>query len=259
MWCSRDLEHESLADVRWVAIDLETSGLIAARDRVLEAAAYSSECGTGPSLVAAWRDEGGTGDQLSAGLERIAAALDGNAVLVAHNLAFDLGFLAMVPQAPRALVRPSRWVCTLELLAQPVALDVLAALLGVAVEGRHTADGDARALCEVVTALAGRARAAGNESVGGLADALPGYRGKQRPNPASVVPGWRAVRQALDHVVPAPSVSKEQRSAFAGILRTLADPLLGPADPLAHDAVVTTLRGAGVTASGFDILNAEWT
>src|SRR5690606_2312309 len=85
-------------------------------------------------------------------------AFAGDTVLVGHNVAFDMRFLALKEEACGVRFdQPVLDTLLLASLAWPNepshGLDEVAARLGVAVAGRHTAPGDARATAEVFLKL----------------------------------------------------------------------------------------------------------
>lgn len=95
----------------------------------------------------------------------------GDAVLVAHNAAFDLGHLGRALEASAGRTIGNPVLCTLRLSRRLLpglkrrTLDAVAAHLGVACENRHRALDDARITAEVLTVLLERARALGIERV----------------------------------------------------------------------------------------------
>lgn len=258
-WCSAGLHQERLDEISWLVVDLETSGLDPNRHTIREYAACSVSAHGEISKTAAWSDAAPDAAGFGDGFVKIAAELESGAILAAHNIAFDLAFLAMHARAPAKLVRPSRWLCTMRMLSTPQSLDALAAGLGVPVVGRHTATGDAHTLAAVLVTLLRRARARDVVDVEGMVASAPVARvGSSIASvPSSAVAGWAGIRAALDHVVPSASVSREQRTAFAAAGRVLLDRRFGPTHPVEHDAVVATLRGAGITASTVDVLVSE--
>lgn len=167
-----------LAAVEAIVIDTETTGLDARRARVVQIAAVQVNGGVIEAQAAldAIIDPGGPipreataihgiSDADVSGQPRffdIAASLDRmwqGRLVVGHSLAYDFAVLrreheaaGLAWKAPRALdVRPLA-----RLVAPTLAnhsLDSLCGWLGVAVEGRHTALGDARATAEVFVRL----------------------------------------------------------------------------------------------------------
>ena len=86
----------------------------------------------------------------------------GDGPLIAHNAPFDAGFLdAELKRAGRALIDPSRWVCTLDLArrkrpGRQNSLDAICADLKIPRPALHSAADDVRALARVYEHLAGR-------------------------------------------------------------------------------------------------------
>lgn len=260
-WCSAAIGGARLEDMSWLVFDVETSGLDPGRHAIREYAACAVSTTRETSMVTAWSSEEDGPEDFVLGLAEVAAALRAGMVLVAHNLAFELAFLATRPDAPDELVRPDRWLCTLRMLPAPESLDALAARLGVPIEGRHTAVGDVRTLAGVLVALMDRAEASEIDALGDMAAVVPS--GRRLPSESRVngrpVSGWEGVRRQIDHVVPCALVSRDQRAAFRAAIRLLADRRAGPLHPLENDALVVALRGAGITASGLDVLLSELT
>ena len=151
----------------FIAIDLETTGLDPRRDRIVALAALKFiEEESWPELVtlvnpgrsipvSSTRIHGiddamvtGAPDEASA-VERL-DAITAEQVIVGHGVAFDIAVLARVRGAASA--RPVRAVlCTQRLAASlypgwpDCSLEAVSGRLGLAVERRHTADGDAQA------------------------------------------------------------------------------------------------------------------
>lgn len=255
-WCSKDLSALRPSEVTWVIVDLETTGLDPCRDAIREVAAFVVRPGGQIESAAAWQADGDPADALVAGLARLAQLTSAGGVLVAHNLAFDLSFLAMCPDAPKLLVRPPAWLCTMRMVSEIETLDVFARRFGVEISGRHTAEGDAFALARVLAVLAKRY---GLRDIGEIAVELRAGRGSRskRSTAQSESGGWSAVRAGLDHVVPIAPVSRQQRDTFDATVRLLAHPSSGPENLVDHDACVTILRCAQITAAALDLLVAE--
>lgn len=258
VWCSPAAATALLGDVDWLVLDLETTGLTPGRHLITEFSAASFAGSSGCKFVAEWTaDE--VGGQLPAAIpRRVSAAVRPTTVVVAHNLAFDLSFLAALPAASESLFRPSRWVCTMRMLARREALDSLAATLGVPVTGRHTATGDVQTLARVLAGLVERTEVAGGALVQDMELGLPpGWRSGAARRRTPETPGWGDVRAGLDDVVPGALLTADQREAFAAVRRLLVDERAGPAHPLEFEAVLSALRAADVTASGLDVLRTE--
>ncbi|MEU6825591.1 TerD family protein [Streptomyces atriruber] len=158
----------------WALVDVETSGLIPRRDRVLSVAVVTigrdgeqtgefstlldPRCDPGPvdvhGLTAERLRGAPTFDQVA---ERIGAMLQ-NRVLVAHNAQFDYDFLAYVFARARRWLPVSQRLCTLALNRQvdpPTAdmkLGTLAAHYGVPQRHAHDALDDTRVLAGILRA-----------------------------------------------------------------------------------------------------------
>ncbi|MCG6121784.1 MAG: DUF294 nucleotidyltransferase-like domain-containing protein [Microvirga sp.] len=167
-----------LADRRFVALDLETTGLDVRRDRVVQIGAVRmagfmlSPDAPLLRLVDPQRPIPplatrihGIADADVAGAPTIAEALAelahyiGDAVVIGHSIAFDLAVLrfeaaraGVVWREPRSLDIGLVAAGLDHTFAEP-SLEALAAAAGVVIEGRHTALGDARACAEVFAAV----------------------------------------------------------------------------------------------------------
>ncbi|MFD8627133.1 TerD family protein [Streptomyces hygroscopicus] len=158
----------------WALVDVETSGLIARRDRVLSVAVVTlgpdgeptgefstllnPGCDPGPVEVhglTAERLRGAPGFDQVAG--RIGAMLQGR-VLVAHNAQFDYDFLAHEFARVRMWLPVTQRLCTLALNrrvdppTEDLTLDSLAAHYGVPRRQAHDALDDTRVLAGVLRA-----------------------------------------------------------------------------------------------------------
>jgi DNA polymerase-3 subunit epsilon len=161
---------------RFVAIDLETTGLDARSDAIVALAAIpfvAREPGPGlVTLVQPGRPipPGSTAihgitDAMVTDAPRLEPALRalenavGRDVIVGHGLAFDLAVIARERRAHRLPPLSNRTLDTLRLAAAlhrdwvDLSLDTVAARLGVTVEGRHSADGDAVAAGRILLAM----------------------------------------------------------------------------------------------------------
>lgn len=149
-----------------MAIDLETTGLDAARDAAVAVAVvpfrggepiggYETLVNPGrPIPAAATRIHGITDEMVMAAprlgevLDEIEALVGGHAV-VGHGVAFDLAIVERVRRVHHRPPLPNTALCTMRLAAAlhpgwvDVTLETLATRLGVPVVGRHTARGDA--------------------------------------------------------------------------------------------------------------------
>ena len=107
-------------------------------------------------------------------VKRLDAACAGQ-VVVGHRLDFDLTVLARVRRGAAPVPAPHATLCTQRLAEalhpawSDVSLDAVCAALGVSIEGRHTAEGDAVAAGRLLLRLVPRLRASGIRT---LAEAL---------------------------------------------------------------------------------------
>ncbi|MFF3289633.1 DEDDh family exonuclease [Streptomyces sp. NPDC003023] len=171
-----DLDVSNLPDYAhdWALVDVETSGLVARRDRVLSVAVVTvgpdgertgefstllnPGCDPGPVHV-----HGLTAERLHGApafedvAERISGMLEGR-VLVAHNAQFDYDFLAHEFARARTWLPVSRRLCTLALNRRvdpptdDLRLGTLAAHYGVPQLRAHDALDDTRVLAGVLRA-----------------------------------------------------------------------------------------------------------
>ena len=181
-------EHESLArslrEAAFVVLDLETTGGSAAAGRIIEIGAARVAGGrvtaefqqlVNPGVRVPPFITGLTGiddallsDQppLAAVWPRFTAFL-ADSILVAHNAAFDIGFLDAAARLFTGLPLPYPHLCTLKLARRVVpelrrrSLDVLGAHFGVPLSDRHRALGDVRITVEVFFHLLERLAARG--------------------------------------------------------------------------------------------------
>jgi DNA polymerase-3 subunit epsilon len=175
---------------RYVVFDLETTGLRPSQGDAIvqvgavriedgaEVAAFATLVNPGRAIPPAATRYHGLTDAMVAGAPPVAEALAAfrdfaaDAVLVAHNAAFDLTVLKIAAEAgaPR-LANPA--LCSMVVAAaldpreQDVTLDGLCGRLGIVIEGRHQALGDARATAALWRHLLGRCAARG---IAGLAE-----------------------------------------------------------------------------------------
>ncbi|MFN3911409.1 DNA polymerase III subunit epsilon [Hyphomonas sp.] len=118
----------------------------------------------------------------------------GDATLVAHNAAFDRGFLnAELARCGRAPVPESRWIDTVAMARKrfpgaPANLDALCKRFDISLESRafHGALLDSQLLASVyLELLGGRARAFSFEGANGLENGAVRPPARQRPQPLS--------------------------------------------------------------------------
>jgi CBS domain-containing protein len=173
-----------------VAIDLETTGLDPKTARIVEAAAVAIVGGhveetdnlrllvdPGQPIPAAATAVHGIGDAAVAGRPAAGEALDrldayvGDRLVIGHSVGFDLAVLETEAARSKRNWRHRRWLDTrlLAEFARPslpdFSLEVVAGWLGVAVEGRHSALGDALLAARIFVALLPHLRARGVRTV----------------------------------------------------------------------------------------------
>lgn len=188
------LPEGPLADCRYVVFDLETTGLRPSRGdrivaigalrlaqgRVNEAETFATFCHPGRPIPPASTAIHGITDAMVrdavAWPEAVAAfrSFVGDAVLVAHNAAFDLTCLHLAEaRAGVAFDMPALCSLRLSQWLDPEqadhSLDALAARHGLVVAGRHDALGDAIATAHLFAEMLRRAELAG---VGDLEDLM---------------------------------------------------------------------------------------
>lgn len=162
-------------DGRWVVVDVETSGMRPALDRVLSVAAVVCDDEGGvveefATLLNPGVDPGpvhvhGLTPALLAGKPRfadvageLARIIDGR-TMVAHNAAFDTSFLAAEARRAGTQVPLERFLCTLDLAGRlhlstaDLKLGTLAAHYGVQQRAAHDAHDDALVLAGVFAGL----------------------------------------------------------------------------------------------------------
>jgi DNA polymerase-3 subunit epsilon len=192
----RLFRRTALEDVRWAAIDCETSGLDAARDRLLSVGAIGVHAGRielGSRYRAVVRQNapsgaqnilvhgiGGDAQLSGLALEAVIAELAtrvGDATPVGFHAPFDEAILRR-----HGFVARSRWI-DLAAIAPALfpahknlsALEDWLGVFGIAVQARHDALGDAFSTAQlllVVLAEAGRQRVGTVEELRGLQGAL---------------------------------------------------------------------------------------
>jgi len=178
---------------RYVVFDLETTGLAPSRgDRLVqigavrleagqEAASFTTLVNPGRGIPALSTRFHGITDAMVADAPSIAdavaafAAFAGDAVLVAHNAAFDRTVLTAAEQQDATPIHNpmlcslllARWLQPREL---DMSLDGLCGRLGIVIEGRHHALGDARATASLWLHLLGRVTASGIDELPEIAE-----------------------------------------------------------------------------------------
>jgi DNA polymerase-3 subunit epsilon len=185
-----------LDSLAYVVVDVETTGLSPQRnDRITEIAAYHVD---GRSITEAYSTLVNPGRPIPRYITSLtgiswrmvkdlpsfashAAAIDAalrDRVFVAHNARFDWRFVSS--EMARCAGRPLRMdlLCTVKMARTLLpdlprrSLDYVAGHLGIEIESRHRAAGDARATAEVLSRLIGVAAEQGVETWGQLQELL---------------------------------------------------------------------------------------
>jgi DNA polymerase-3 subunit epsilon len=183
------LSDTSLTDGAFVAVDIETTGGMPGRNGIIELGAARIEDGrivgtfgelVEPGEVIPYAIQLLTGitDRMVADAPPIAAVFDRfrafaeDAVLIAHNYRFDLGFLDYYAEVMTGLPFPRPVLDTLALAKKlrpdigKYNLTLLSSLYGVETRPNHRADADARATAEVFLGMVPELTAAGMRTVG---------------------------------------------------------------------------------------------
>ena len=178
-----------LEDAPFTVVDIETTGTSAGADGITEIAAVRIRSGAVEGTFSTLIDPQraippwittltGISDEMVHGRPTIAEALPeflsflGNDVLVAHNAPFDRGFLSKARERLQGVPLQNPTLCTVRLARRYLPrlrkrdLDSVTRHLGIVVEGRHRALGDAAATAQVLVALLVRPRRAGARPVG---------------------------------------------------------------------------------------------
>jgi DNA polymerase-3 subunit epsilon len=240
-----DVLVRSIDDVPFVVFDLETTGERPAPDTITEIGAVRLErgrvTGTFSTLVRPGRPIQpfvvrltGITDDMVADAPRIGEAIDrfrafiGDAALVAHNAAFDLGHLEAAHEhlTGARLGRPV--LCTIKLARRLLpelrrrSLDTVASTLGIACFDRHRALPDARIAADVFAVFLERARERGIDRL----DALLDFQQSAADGLPFVV---HVPRQRLDDVPAVPGVyhllGADGRLLYVGKARRLRERL----------------------------------
>jgi DNA polymerase-3 subunit epsilon len=189
--------HDALArplhGTRFVVVDLETTGGGPATNGIIEIGAVRVESGRLGETFCALVNPGrpiprfvvhltGISDAMVAEARPLAEVLPrfvdfaGDAVLVAHNAAFDLGLLDAAQQALAGRPLDLPGLCTLRLARRLLpalrrrSLDSVAGALGISCFGRHRALPDARIAAEIFSVFLERAAERGLERLDELLD-----------------------------------------------------------------------------------------
>jgi DNA polymerase III epsilon subunit-like protein len=174
-----------LLEPGFVAIDLETTGLNVRRDAVVSLAAIPFERGRAGDAFVTLVNPGcpiprqstaihGIDDQAVAAapaIESVLARFDAvcaSRVVVGHDVGFDLAVLTRVRSA--AIAQPSFDTRRLAraLGFRDTRLEGIATYLKVPIDGRHTAEGDARMSGQILLALLPALRGRGVRTLGEL-------------------------------------------------------------------------------------------
>ncbi|QPC43066.1 CBS domain-containing protein [Kaustia mangrovi] len=252
------------------ALDMETTGLDAEAARVVQLAAIRVRDGairpkeTFETLVdpempvpeSSTAIHGIAPSDLRDAPRFDAVALDlerflGGAVVIGHNIGFDLTVLRNEYRRVGMKWYRPRSLCTM-MLARLVgrslpdfSLDAVAAWLGVAIEGRHTAPGDARAAADIFLRLIPLLRAAGIRT---LAEAEAATRAQADTVARQIEAGW---------VAPVRARGNDQDAALRAIdsypfrhraRDVMSAPPLWAEPGMACDAAARALAEKGVSA-----------
>jgi DNA polymerase III epsilon subunit family exonuclease len=194
-WVVRDHEvlARPLAETEFVVVDLETSGRGPAASGIIEIGAVRVRDGRFAGTFTTLVNPGhpilpfvvgltGITDEMVATAPPIAEALPrflefaGDAVIVAHNAAFDVAHLDAARRALEGRPLDAPAVCTLRLARRLLpdlerkGLDGVASALGIGIVDRHRGLGDARITAEVLCVFLERVAADGVSSLGELLD-----------------------------------------------------------------------------------------
>jgi len=193
-WClAGEGASPPLPSCRFAVVDVETTGWSLTRGgRIIEVAVVRCADGRAETAFEGLVDPEGpvapavmaltgiaprdlAGRPAFAGVaDQVLDALLG-AVFVAHNVRFDWTFVASELRAARGILLGGPRLCTLRLSRRLLpgldsrGLDAVARALGVRIEGRHRAGGDARATAQVLLRLLDLAREAGARTLADLA------------------------------------------------------------------------------------------
>lgn len=221
------LLQQPISHSKFIVVDLETTGLKPGTAAITEIAAVCVENGRVatefhtlvnpgrrvPTIIT--RLTGITDDMLRGQplIDHVFPRLHtflGSAILVAHNVDFDLSFLNFAARHFISAPLFNLSLCTLRLARRLLpglrsrSLDVVAASLGVSCPDRHRALGDARIATEVFLILLEKLVAQGINTVGQLLDFQHSARDGRRfeffiPRPIlSHLPGGSGIYRMLD-------------------------------------------------------------
>lgn len=181
-----EMGGKALKDLRYVVFDCETTGLAPSKgDEIISIAAVRVENGVidevnaftrlvnpGMSIPKESIKFHGITDDMVADEPSVGEVLPdfrgfvGDAVLVAHNAAFDMKFLHMKEEAtgvtfPNLVVDTMLLSVFLEHESENHSLDGITKRMGITIEGRHTALGDSLATAAVLLRMLNRLEARG--------------------------------------------------------------------------------------------------
>ena len=185
-----EMEGRALKDLSYVVFDTETTGLYPSKgDEIISIAAvrvrdgevdeadiYSRLVNPGCVIPKESIKYHGITDDMVAEEDAIAAVLPsfrdyvGDAILVAHNAAFDMKFLKLKEEAtgvafPNLVLDTLLISVFLDHESHNHTLDGIAQQMGITIEGRHTALGDAVATAKVFVKMLGRMEGRGITSL----------------------------------------------------------------------------------------------
>ncbi|MBK5292026.1 MAG: 3'-5' exonuclease [Acidobacteriia bacterium] len=187
------------AQVRFVVLDTETTGLDPRRDRIITIGALAVRDGEilledafEVMLTIAYNNSsvtvhGITRDEAAGGMEEpeaLALFLDylRDGVIVGHHIGHDIQALNCACERHFNLTLRNRWLDTMDLtlrlhddgafadrpMANGFSLDALCEMFGVAAHDRHTAGGDAFLTAHIFLRLLRAAKAAGHDTLASL-------------------------------------------------------------------------------------------
>ena len=258
----------------YIALDLETTGLSAERDAIIEVGAVKFRDGEACEEFSTLIDPGrpipyevrqltGIADADVLGKPRFAEVADqlmrfvGQHPVVAHNASFDLGFLRAQGLCHENAGLDTWELSTVLLPDQPsYSLGALAASLGIVHENQHRALSDAYVAGQLFAYLCERARRLPRAVLLEINRLAHGSNWLLAPVFAdALAAGGGAARQAGQDVMPLGGLSLEQLAVGSPLLQPLrlAEPLV-PRDspePVDVDALCAMLSPGGAVAAAF--------
>ena len=185
-----EIEGKKLQELSYVVFDTETTGLFPSKgDEIIsigavrvengtvdEAAAYSRLVNPGGPIAPDSIQYHGITDDMVEGEGSIADVLPsfreyvGDSILIAHNAAFDMKFLQLKEEAtgitfPNLVLDTLLISVFLDHQSENHSLDGIAKQMGITIEGRHTALGDAIATATIFCKMMNRLEARGITSL----------------------------------------------------------------------------------------------